>query len=35
MERTIIDFAEKNFAEKKNYRNDNKKLFNIDNININ
>ena len=35
MERTIIDFGEKNTTEKIFYSNDNKKIFNIDGININ
>ena len=35
MERTIIDFGEKNTTEKEFYSNDNKKIFNIDNISIN
>ena len=35
MEETIIDFDEKNTTEKEFYSNDNKKIFNIDNININ
>ena len=35
MERTIIDFGEKNTIEKEFYSNDNKKMFNIDNISIN
>ena len=35
MERTIIDIGEKNTTEKVFYSNDNKKIFNIDNVNIN
>ena len=35
MERTIKDFGEKNTTEKNVYCNDNKNLFNIDNVNIN
>ena len=35
MEETIIDFGEKNTTEKEFYSNDNTKIFNIDNININ
>ena len=35
MEETIIDFGEKNTTEKEFYSNDNEKIFNIDNININ
>ena len=35
MERTITDFGEKNTTEKIFYCNDNKNLFNIDNVNIN
>ena len=35
MERTIIDFGEKNSIEKEFYRSYNKKIFNTDNININ
>ena len=34
MERTIIDFVKKNTTEKNFYCSDNKKLFNIDNVNI-
>ena len=34
MEETFIDVDEKNTTEKEFYSNDNKKIFNIDNINI-